>query len=130
MVFEFVYKTIIVIIDINAALQKLNVLSSKKNKNNIDKSIDLLEIDQKINKFFSFETAFVSSILSAISTKIRFKKIIMSFIETVKVMHFNNARAVIVDEIQKIVNVTLYQQSVALSVNVSIDFEQILIGIV
>ena len=45
-------------------------------------------------------------------------------------MHFNNARAVIVDEIQKIVNVTLNRQSVALPVNASVDFEQISIQIV
>ena len=38
-------------------------------------------------------------------------------------MHFNNARAVIVDEVQKIVNVILYRQSVALLVNISVDFE-------
>ena len=54
-----------------------------------------------------------------------FEKIIESFIETFKIMHFNNARAVIIDEIQKIVNITLYRQLVVLSVNVSIDFEQI-----
>ena len=40
-------------------------------------------------------------------------------------MHFNNARAVIVEKIQKIVNVTLYRQSIALPVNVSVDSEQI-----
>ena len=45
-------------------------------------------------------------------------------------MHFNNARAVIVDKVQKIINIKLYRQSIALSVNVSIDFEQILIQIV
>ena len=45
-------------------------------------------------------------------------------------MHFNNARTVIVDKVQRIVNVTLYRSSVALPVNVSIDFEQILIQLV
>ena len=45
-------------------------------------------------------------------------------------MHFNNARAVIVDEVQKIVNIILYRQSVVLSVNASIDFEQISIQVV
>ena len=42
-------------------------------------------------------------------------------------MHFNNARTVIVNKVQKIVNVTSYRQSVVLSLNASIDFEQILI---
>ena len=40
-------------------------------------------------------------------------------------MHLNNAQAVIVDEVQKIVNIILYRQSIALSVNVLIDYKQI-----
>ena len=130
MIFKFVYKIVIVIIDINDALQELNALNSKKSKNNIDKLINLIETDQKTNKSFSSETAFASSVLSAISTQITFEKIIESFIEAFKIMHFNNARAVIVDEVQKIVNIILYRQSVVLSVNASIDFEQILIQVV
>ena len=68
MIFEFVYKTIIVMIDINDALRELNVLNSKKNKKNIDKLIDLIKIDQKTNKSFNSETTFAPSILSAVST--------------------------------------------------------------
>ena len=68
MIFKFVYKTVIIMIDINNVLQKLNVLSSKKNKNNIDKLINLIEIDQKTNKSFSSEIAFAPSVLSIIST--------------------------------------------------------------
>ena len=64
-----------------------------------------------------------------ISIQIMFEKIIESFIETFKIMHFNNARAVIVDKVEKIVNITLYRQSVILSVNTSIDFEQVSIQI-
>ena len=112
-------------IDINNILRKLNVLSSKKSKDNIGKLINLIEIDQKTNKFFSFETAFASSILSAISTQITFEKIIESFIETFKIMQFNNARAVIVDEVQRIVNIILHWQLLVLSVNALINFEQI-----
>ena len=67
MIFKLVYKTVIVMIGINDALQELNVLSSKKNKDNINKLIDLIETNQKTNKFFSSETAFAFSILSAIS---------------------------------------------------------------
>ena len=80
----------IVIIDINDALRELNVLSSKKNKNNIDKLINLIEIDQKTNKFCNFEINFASSVLSTISTQITFEKIIKFFIEAFKIMHFNN----------------------------------------
>ena len=123
MIFELVYKTVIVMIDINDALRELNVLSSKKSKNSIDKLIDLIETNQKTNKSFSSETAFAFSVLSAVSTQITFEKIIEFFIEAFKIMHFNNARAIIVDEVQKIVNVILYRQSVILPVNASVDFE-------
>ena len=68
MIFELVYMIVIVIIDINNVLRKLNVLNSKENKDNIDKLIDLIKIDQKTNKFFSFKTTFASSDLSAILT--------------------------------------------------------------
>ena len=44
-------------------------------------------------------------------------------------MHFNNTRAVIVDEIEEIINITLYRQSVNLSVNAFVDFEQISIQV-
>ena len=112
-------------IDINDVLQKLNALNSKKSKNNIDKLIDLIRTDQKINKSFNFETTFALFVLSATSTQITFEKIIEFLIETFKIMHFNNAQTVIVEEVQKIVNVILYRQSIVLSVNASVDFEQI-----
>ena len=86
-------------IDINDVLRKLNVLNSKKNKNNIDKLIDLIKTNQETNKSFNFETAFAFFILSAISIQIIFEKIIEFFIEIFKIMHFNNARAVIVDKV-------------------------------
>ena len=95
-------------IDINNALSELNVLSLKKNKNNIDKLINLIRTNQKTNKSFSSKTTFAPSVLSAISIQITFKKIIEFFIETFKIMHFNNTQAIIVDEVQKIVNVILY----------------------
>ena len=99
MIFELVYKTMIVMIDINNVLQELNVLNSKKSKNNIDKLINLIETNQKTNKSFSSKTVFASSVLSAISTQITFEKIIEFFIETFKIMHFNNVRTVIVDKV-------------------------------
>ena len=99
MIFELVYKTVIVMIDINDALRELNVLNSKKNKNSIDKLIDLIEIDQKTNRFFSLETIFASSVLPASSTQITFKKIIEFLIKAFKIMHFNNTQTIIVDEI-------------------------------
>ena len=99
MIFELVYKTVIIMININDALRELNALSSKENKNSIDKLIDLIKMNQNINKSFNSETVFALSVLSAISTQITFEKIIESFIEAFKIIHFNNARAIIVDEI-------------------------------
>ena len=78
-------------IDINNALRDLNVLSSKKNKNIIDKLINLIKTDQKTNKFFNSEIVFTSSVLSMILTQITFKKIIAFFIKNFKIMYCNNA---------------------------------------
>ena len=124
MIFELVYKTVIAMIDINDALRELNALSSKESKDSISKLMNLIETDQKTNKSFSPETVFASSVLSTIPIQITFEKIIEFFIEVFKIMHFNNVRTIIVDEIQKIVNVTLYRQSINLSVNASVNFEQ------
>ena len=114
-------------IDINNVLRKLNILSSKKSQNRINKLMNLIKTNQKTNKSFNSETAFKFSILLAISIQITFEKIIEFFIETFKIMHFNNVRAVIVDKIQKVINVILYRQSINLSVNASIDFEQMFV---
>ena len=130
MIFELVYKTVIVMTDINDALRELNVLNSKESKDSIDKLINLIRIDQKINKSFSLETAFASSILSAVSAQVTFEKIIESFIKAFKIMHLNSARTVIVDEVQKIVNVMLYRQSINLFVNASVSFEQVSVQVV
>ena len=108
MIFELVYKIMIIMIDINDALRELNALNSKKSKDSIDKLIDLIKTNEKTNKSFNSETTFAFSVLSAISIQITFEKIIESFIEAFKIMHFNNARTIIVDEVQKIVNVILY----------------------
>ena len=86
-------------IDINNTLRELNILSSKENKDSIDKLIDFIKIDQKTNKFFNSEIIFTSSVLSAILTQIMFEKINEIFIKAFKIMHFNNARTIIVDEV-------------------------------
>ena len=109
MIFELVYKIVIIMIDTNDALWKLNVLSSRKSKDNIDKLINLIKTNQKTNKSFNSETTFASSVLSAISNQIMFEKIIESFIQVFKIMQFNNAWAVIVNEIEKFVDITLYR---------------------
>ena len=53
MIFEFIYKTVIIMTDINDALRKLNALNLKENKNNIDKLINLIKTNQKTNKSFN-----------------------------------------------------------------------------
>ena len=98
----------IVVTDINNILQKFNILNLKKSKDNIDKLMNLIKIDQKTNKYFSFKIVFTFSILSAISISIIFKEIIKSCIKLLKIMHLNNIRALIVNKIQEIVNITLY----------------------
>ena len=85
--------------------------------------MNLIKINQKINKSFSSETVIASFVLSIISIRITFKRIIEFFIETFKIMNFNNVRAVIVDEVQKVVNITLYRSSTVLPVNIRINFE-------
>ena len=86
-------------IDINNALREFNALNSNINKNNIDKLIDLIRIDQKTNNFFSSEIIFTFSILSAISIQIIFEKIIEFFIKAFKIMYFNNTRTIIINKI-------------------------------
>ena len=66
MLFELIYKTIIIIIDINDALRELNILSEKENKNSIDKLMNLMKTDKKTNKSFSLKTIFISFILFAV----------------------------------------------------------------
>ena len=73
-------------IDINDVLRELNVLNLKENKNNIDKLMNLIETDQKINKFFSSKTVFASFVLFIVSISMTFKKIVEFFIETFKIM--------------------------------------------
>ena len=128
MIFELVYKTIIVIIDINNALRELNVLNSKENKNNIDKLMNLMKTDQKTNKFFSSKTIFASFVLSVVLVSMTFKKIVVFFIEKFKIMQLNNARAITANEIQRIMNVILYKSLIALFVIASMISIEIIIS--
>ena len=123
-IFEVIYKRIIVITDINNVLCKLRDLSLKGNKIKIDKLINLIRVYQKINKFFNFKIVFAFFILSIILTSLIFEKIIKFFIKICKIMYLNNAQTSIVDKIEKIIRVILYRQLINLSVNVLINFEQ------
>ena len=79
MIFKLIYKIIIVIIDINNVLRELNILSSKKSKNNINKLMNLIKINQKINKLFNSKTVFASFVLFVVSISITFKKLLIFF---------------------------------------------------
>ena len=111
----------IVMIDINNALRELNILSLKENENNIDKLMNLMRIDQKTSKSFNLKTIFASFVLFAVFATMTFNKIIESFTKIFKIMHFNNACAITADEMQRIINIILYKQSIILLVIISID---------
>ena len=115
-------------IDINNVLRELNVLSSKENKNNIDKLMNLMKINQKTSKFFNLKTVFAFSVLLVVSISITSEKIVESFIETFKIIQLNNVRVIIANEMQRIMNVTLYKLSAALLVIASmISIETIIL---
>ena len=52
--------------------------------------------------------------LSVVSISMTFKKIVESFIETFKIIQLNNVYAITANEMQRIMNVTLYKLSIAL----------------
>ena len=121
MLFELIYKTMIVMIDINNVLRELNILSSKKSKSNIDKLMNLISTDQTSSKSFSSKITFAFFVLFAVSVSIISDKTIEFFTKVFKIIHFNNARAIIVDDVQRIVNIILYKQLIILLVITSID---------
>ena len=114
--------------NLNNALRELNVLSSKKNKNNINKLMNLMKTDQKISKLFSLKTIFASFMLLIVSISMTSEKIVEFFIETFKIMQLNNVRVIIANEMQRIMNVTLYKSLIALFVIASmISIETIIL---
>ena len=86
MTFETIYKTVITIIDINDVLRELNILSFKKNQNNIKKLMNIIETDRIVTKLFIIKNVFILSILSAIFTSVILNKTIKSFIKAFKIM--------------------------------------------
>ena len=86
-------------IAINNALRKLNTLNSKENKNKIDKLINLMKNNQKINKFFNSKTTFAFSILFDIFASMKSDKTIEFFSKVLSMMHLNNTRAITVDDV-------------------------------
>ena len=86
MTFELIYKTIIIMIDINDVLRELNALSFKKSQNNIKKLMNIIKIDHTVTKSFIIENVFIFSIFSAIFASVTLNKTIKSFIKIFKIM--------------------------------------------
>ena len=59
-----------------------------------------------------------------------FDKTIEFFMKVFKIMHFNSACAIIVDNVQRIINVTLYKQLIILFVTTLIDARQMTIQVI
>ena len=108
MIFKIIYKTVIIIIDINNILNELNALSFKKSQNKIEKLINMIETDCIVTKLFIVENVFVFSILSTIITFMTLNKTIKFFIETFKIMQLNNVKVVITNDVQRIINFNFY----------------------
>ena len=66
MTFKIVYKTVIVMTNINDVLRELNVLNFKKNQNNIKKLMNMIKNDRIVAKSFTAKNVFASLILSII----------------------------------------------------------------
>ena len=69
----------------------------------------MIKTDQKTSKSFSSKTTFVFFILFAVFALMTFDKTIESFTKALKIMHFNNARVITVNDMQRIINVILYK---------------------
>ena len=78
--------------------------------------MNLIKIDQKTNKSFSSETIFAFFVLFVVSVSMISEKIVEFLIETFKIMQLNNVYAIIANEMQRIINVTLYKSSIILFV--------------
>ena len=109
MIFETIYKTVIIMIDINDVLRELNALNFKENQNNIKKLMNIIKIDHTVTKSFIIENVFVFSILSTISVSVILNKTIEFFIKTFKIIQLNNIKVVTANNVQQIINFNFYQ---------------------
>ena len=86
MTFETIYKTVIMMININNVLRELNALNFKKNQNNIKKLMNIIKTDYTVTKSFIIKNIFILSILLTISVFVISNKTIKSFTKTFKIM--------------------------------------------
>ena len=108
MTFEIIYKIVIVIININDVLRKLNILNFKKNQNNIKKLMNIIKNDHIIAKLFIVENIFILLILLTIIVFVTSNKMIKFFIKIFKIMQLNNVKVVIANDVQRIINFNFY----------------------
>ena len=109
MMFEIVYKTVIIMTNINDVLRELNVLNFKKSQNNIEKLMNMIRNDCIVTKSFIAKNAFASSILSMIIAFMILNKTIKFFINVFKIMQLNNVKVVIANDVQQIINFNFYR---------------------
>ena len=86
MIFKIIYKFVIIMTNINTVLRKLNVLSFKKNQNNIEKLMNIIRKNCTVTKSFIAKNAFILSILLIIIVFVILNKIIKFFTKTFKIM--------------------------------------------
>ena len=86
MTFKTIYRTVIIMININNVLRELNALNFKENQNNIKKLMNIIKINHIVTKLFIIENVFVFSILSAIFIFMILNKTIKFFIKTFKII--------------------------------------------
>ena len=109
MTFETIYKTVIMMTDINDVLRKLNALSFKKSQNNIKKLMNMIKTDRTVIKSFTVKNVFASSILSTIFASVILNKTIKFFTEAFKIMQLNNVKVVTANDVQRIINFNFYR---------------------
>ena len=109
MTFEIIYKIVIVMTNINNVLHELNVLSFKKNQNNIKKLMNMIKNDRIVTKQFIAKNVFTSLILSIIIIFVISNKIIKFLIKIFKIMQLNNVKIVIANDVQQIINFNFYR---------------------
>ena len=113
MTFEIIYKIVIVMTNINNVLRELNVLSFKKNQNNIEKLMNMIKNDCIVTKSFIAKNVFILSILSMIIIFMTLNKMIKFFIKIFKIMQLNNVKVVIANDVQQIINFNFYRFAAA-----------------
>ena len=86
MTFKIIYKTVIIITDINDVLRELNALSFKESQNNIKKLMNMIKTDRIATKSFIIENVFAFLILSTIFIFMTLNKTIKFFTKTFKIM--------------------------------------------